>query len=228
MAGGGRCEGCNAAIAAEATRCEFCGAAVTTAPVATTTENVFARIREHPVFRAVEAHPPTEGHVGGQLRVAQWMGCVGVAIALTVLTVFMTVAGGMSFGVSRLGRGEWSAFPFLFVAIPLLVFGVFVWGAMTAGRKLRRFRAAPVQVVPAVVVAKRTLVSGGKHGGTTYFVTLGFEDGSRLELDAPGPTFGTTAEDDPCAAVLRGGYLVDLRLVPLDAPAPVDRPRSRA
>jgi len=215
MAGGGRCDGCNAAIAADAVRCEFCGAAVLPSLDAPAGADVFARIREDRIFREVEARPPVEGHVGSRLRVASWMGCVGVAIAASILTGSVLIAGGASWGLSRAGGGTASILPFAFVALPLLLCGVFVWVAMAARSRLRSFRQAPVRVVPALVVAKRTQGSGGKHAGTTYYVTLELEDASRLELEAPGPTFGTAAEGDPCAAVLRGGFLVDLRHVPL-------------
>ena len=228
MVGAGRCDGCNAAIAEDSARCEFCGAPVASASRDPGRESAFELIRTHPAFTDLTHRPPSEGAIGTQLRAASWIGVAGAVLAAGVLAIFVVVAGGMSWGVSRVGGGGWAALPFVVVGLPLLVCSVFVFVAMSQRSRLRSFRRAPVRVVPAVVVAKRTHVTGGESARTTYFVTLEMEDTSRLEVEAPGPVFGGTAEGDPCAAVLRGGFLVDLRHVPLTASAPVDRPRARA
>lgn len=228
MAGVGRCDGCNAAIAEDSARCDYCGAAAAAAPREPAHGSVFSRIRAHPTFADLARRPPSEGAIGTHLRAASWIGVAGAVFATGVLAVFVLVAGGMSSRVSRVGGGGWAALPFVVVGLPLVVCSVFVVVAMSQRSRLRKFRRAPVRVLPAVVVAKRTHVAGGESRATTYFVTLELEDGSRLEVEAPGPVFGGSAEGDPCAAVLRGGFLVDLRHVPLAAPAPVDRPRVRA
>ncbi len=53
--------------------------------------------------------------------------------------------------------------------------------------------------VDAIVVSKRTEVSGGgadSHSSTWYYVTFQFESGDRLELSVNGREFGLLAEGD--------------------------------
>jgi len=105
------------------------------------------------------------------------------------------------------GAGAMALFP-----LALMLAGVFMIGGMirTGLRKAK----APVLRTLAVMVNDRTEVSTSGTGddrrtSTSYYATLQFKDGSRLELPATSGIVGHTAHGDIGLAVMRGGDLVD-------------------
>ena len=88
-----------------------------------------------------------------------------------------------------------SAFQFLWLAVFVLMLGVFISTFVKSARKERENDAAPRLTTEAALVAKRTQVQGD-HARTTYFATFQFESGDRLELEIPHNQFGYLVEGD--------------------------------
>ena len=85
------------------------------------------------------------------------------------------------------------------VLIFLAVIGIFAYVIINAISTWVRNNNSPVETYNAVVVAKRTNVSGGgkdSSASTSYHVTFQLEDNSRLELGVHAPEYGALAEGD--------------------------------
>lgn len=85
------------------------------------------------------------------------------------------------------------------VMIFLAVIGFFAYLIFNGVSTWVKNNNSPVETYNAVVVAKRTNVSGGSgdSGATTsYFVTFQLDDGSRLELRVKYNDYGAIAEGD--------------------------------
>ena len=86
-----------------------------------------------------------------------------------------------------------------FVAVFLAVFGLIAVQILRGLGEWSRNNAAPVEEVPAAVVAKRTEVSGHMDGGstwTTYYATFEFDGGGRREFRVAGRESGVLVEGD--------------------------------
>jgi hypothetical protein len=102
-------------------------------------------------------------------------------------------------------------------AMVLFPLGMLVVGVVVVGKSIVRALAkasAPVERRLAVVVDERTDISTHGSGddrrtSTTYYTTLQFKDGARLELPTSGSITGTVTRGDIGLAVMRGGDLVD-------------------
>lgn len=78
------------------------------------------------------------------------------------------------------------------IGIPIVIAGIRVASRRSVERAYPRLQAE------ARVVDKRTRIEGGSRVPTDqrYFVTFEFPDGSRLELDVPGPESGLLVVGD--------------------------------
>ena len=95
-----------------------------------------------------------------------------------------------------------SLFPILFLAVFVLVLGIFVTTAVRGIRTYRKNNASPVLTVDCRIVAKRTEVSrqtNGEslsHSFTRYYATFQVESGDRLEFAMEGRDYGQLAQGD--------------------------------
>ena len=98
-------------------------------------------------------------------------------------------------------------FPIIFSLSFLLIFGVVIFGFITAIRQWSKNNNSPRLTVPATVVAKRTNVSHHHHNhgvdtmahhstSTDYYVTFQVESGDRMELHMAGHQYGLLVEGD--------------------------------
>jgi hypothetical protein len=65
----------------------------------------------------------------------------------------------------------------------------------------------PIQTLPAVIVAKRSHVSGGSgntSAHTTYYATFELPGGERRELHVPSVVYGQLAEGDQGQVTFQG------------------------
>ncbi|UUO09206.1 DUF2500 family protein [Blastopirellula sp. J2-11] len=118
-------------------------------------------------------------------------------------------------------------FRFMIFVVPCIIF-LFVVTSIGFGLVARHFSGhvyssvfqniealekSPVEVRPAIAVAKRTQVWGGigNHAASTrYFVTFETEDGRRQEYALwYGAMYGGIAEDDAGVLFTRGDYAAD-------------------
>lgn len=84
-------------------------------------------------------------------------------------------------------------------------------------KKQDELERAPIDVLPAIAVGKRTQVWGGAGdtaAKTNYYVTFELEDGSRREYALwYGTMYGRIVEEDPVVLFARGDYAADFDLV---------------
>ena len=99
------------------------------------------------------------------------------------------------------------------VVIMLMIVAVLVLMSFMLVR-WRRFKAAPIQRLPAIVLDKRTEVSSGEY--THYYVTIGKRGGGRQEYNAGGDVYGMVSKDDKGVAYIKDTSLLDFRRLALE------------
>ncbi|WHX98216.1 DUF2500 domain-containing protein [Neobacillus sp. DY30] len=94
-------------------------------------------------------------------------------------------------------------FPIFFI----LVFGIILFTIFKGIKQWNYNNKQPRLNVDAVVVSKRTQVSGGSNdssASTWYYVTFQVESGDRMELAVRGSDYGMLAEGDFGELVFQG------------------------
>ena len=94
----------------------------------------------------------------------------------------------------------------------IAVFGFFAYLIIGGITQWVRNNNSPVETYEAVVVAKRTEVSGGGNdtmASTSYFVTFELESGQRIELRAKANQYGMIAEGDRGVLTCQGTRFLD-------------------
>ncbi len=95
-----------------------------------------------------------------------------------------------------------SIFPFLFIAVFVIVIGTFIVFAVRGAKTWSKNNASPRLTVSAQVVTKRTQVShhhhqdSMSHTSTAYYATFQVESGDRMEFSVSGSEYGMLAEGD--------------------------------
>ncbi|MCX4372164.1 MAG: DUF2500 domain-containing protein [Dysosmobacter sp.] len=95
-----------------------------------------------------------------------------------------------------------SIFPFLFIAVFVIVIGAFIVSAVRGAKTWSKNNASPRLTVSAQVVTKRTQVShhhhqdSMSHTSTAYYATFQVESGDRMEFSVSGSEYGMLAEGD--------------------------------
>lgn len=205
------CPHCGAKIGAHSTEyCEYCG---TVLPREEPREPArrepsrldrFDALRGHSDYnRLMHREPPSSGLVFA--GVGSIVGAlVFVGIAGTMATFFFGAAGPAR-------QAGPSAFGVLFTIVPVAVVIAGIFMLVKAIGGTAKVAGAPMLRTPALIVDKRTRVSGGgehSRAQTRYFVTIENQDGRREELRAHGHVAGTLASDDIGIAYVKGGHLV--------------------
>ncbi len=130
--------------------------------------------------------------------------------------IMLGMAGVIGFGGFQAGGGSFAAFslaPLLMAVVPIgfVVFGVFLFRHLK--KKMESMEDDPVNALPAVVIDKRTHVSGGGNNSsshTSYFITCEVEDGNRKEYQVwDGAMYGRLTADDAGILFVRAGYGLD-------------------
>ena len=90
-----------------------------------------------------------------------------------------------------------SIFPVLFIAVFVIVIGMFIGTAVSGAREWHRNNQSPVLTVSAVIITKRQKYTHHENGSSTrYYATFEVESGDRMELSLSGPEYGLLAEGD--------------------------------
>lgn len=92
-----------------------------------------------------------------------------------------------------------SLFPVFFIVIFVIVIGFFLFVIIKGIGQWSSNNKQPRLTVKAVVVSKRTKVSGGSgdsFASTWYYATFEVESGDRMELAVNGQEYGLLAEGD--------------------------------
>lgn len=197
------CDRCGATIE-ESAFCKYCGARVMrpAAGAATTDRARFELAAASPNYAVAMAHEP-KAPVVINIVAPLFMAAFGIGFL-----VLSTTMMGHDDGMPATPAG----FRLLFAAIPLAFVGICAWMVVRGVR----FARAPVQKALAVVIDERTAVSGGgkdRAVRTTYYATVQFEAGDRLEYETYGWLAGRIAAGDLGVAFTKGHMLIDfLRL----------------
>ena len=195
------CPQCGAAIKRGDGRfCSHCAAALPDRPRITDDEwrthadrfDEAERDAQHGIALGLEAPPP-------QLM-------MGVVFPAIFLLFWLGVGSFIIRGFAEVG-GVMALFPVLLVGFGVVMIGTMIYKTVQKAK-------APVLRTLAVVVDKRTNVSSSGTGddrrtSTSYYATLQFRDGSRLELPTGGNIAGHVTDGDIGLAVMRGGDLID-------------------
>jgi Protein of unknown function (DUF2500) len=193
------CHHCGATIKNQGARfCEFCGTEIVRegAPRMQTRDEAletrFDLLREHgELQRLMKLTPKVEAPPSN----------LGILIIGPVMIVFifffMKTAGG-------------AGAPGFFFLIPLVALGVVGFGIAKGVSNTTKYRSAPLQRSPAIVVDERVKVSGGGKNSsarTAYFATLEFEDGQRREYSVGQRLAGSITEGDAGVAYTKHKHL---------------------
>jgi hypothetical protein len=102
----------------------------------------------------------------------------------------------------------------LFLIIPLIILlgfiligGLIIFLIAKSVRQWHSNNQQPIQTVPALIVAKRSHVSGGSGNSsahTTYYATFELPGGERRELHVPSSIYGQLAEGDQGQVTFQG------------------------
>jgi hypothetical protein len=200
------------------TTCQFCGS---TAPPlsAPSRSDVFARVKSSPEYQR-RTSPERQAALPKYPAIAKVLPAVVIVMFIggsAFMAVMMLVVGGV-FGVAgaRLGGpmgGGLSLAPLLMALCPMafVALGVFIF--LHLRKKMREFQQAPILADAALIVGKRTQVSGGSGDSsatTRYFVTVEREDGSRTEFLAMTPDlYSRVAEEDAGVLFTRSTLALD-------------------
>ena len=213
-----KCSGCGAENVAAAVVCEFCQSAL-----AITADNAqeaaLERVKASAVYAArnsAERQARLPDYTAGQKVLVSVFFAMFIGVALFIFVVALVMAG--FFGV--VGRSEaggpgaaLSLVSLCISVVPLLFVALGVWALVHTTRKMRTQERAPVEAVAAVVVDKRTHVSGGGHNSsasTAYYVTCQTEDGQRREYRVwGGEVFGKLAAGDAGVLFIHAGCALD-------------------
>ena len=193
-----KCTSCGAEIQPGATTCEYCDSSIEILAANgdrvwlfehVKRSDVYAR-RDSPERLAAMPKTPAIGNVV----------LIGFLVIWTLGSGFiMVMAWGMA-GVASAGFGPVGLIPLAMSIVPMAFVGLGVFMIIKTVRKMKQYNEAPVEANPAVIVSKRTQVSGGSDdssSSTYYFVTAEFEDGRRQEFrPARTELFGRIAEGD--------------------------------
>lgn len=132
----------------------------------------------------------------------------GIALFIFVMAVSMSGAVGMM----RHNSG-FALIPLCMSFVPLGMFVLGIVFAISQFKKMNQMENAPLETVPAIVVGKRTEVTGGGKNSsarTTYHATFETEDGRREEYQLwDGRLYGRLSDDDGGVVFLRDRYAVD-------------------
>jgi len=207
-----KCPNCGAKTGSESVNyCSYCGSALTERlGPDEQRRSRFEAMERHPSFaKLMRREPKTTGHALSH-GFGVVFGLVFVAIALVMFQLFGGVASAFDGFPSSNGPPIFFRyFPLLFVA-----FGIFfVIKMLTRTTKLV---AGDTQRKPAIVVDKRTEVSGSSDSHRTYYyLILEDPDGQRAEHAVGGNVMGSAAPGDIGIAYFKSDLLVDFSRVPV-------------
>ena len=207
-----KCRSCGAEVPTGGVACEFCGSSAPS-PVASvghttgaaTNETLFARIKDSTDF-ARRNTPERQAALPKFPSFALVVPIVFFTIFIGI-AVFMTGASIVMAGVAG------SPIPALMSLCPMAFIGIGIFGMVTVVKKAKDFQGAVVVARPAIIVGRRTNVSGGSgdsSASTNYFLTAEFEDGTREEFQPmQADLFARIAERDAGVLFSRSKIALD-------------------
>lgn len=207
-----KCPSCGASLPEDSLTCDFCGS-VTATPSQQRDKDTFRRIKESSQYRQrndpqrIERLPKPGVATKIFFGVFFTIFC-GICFAGVIMTIVMSGLVG-----SMQGFRGFAIIPFCMGVVPLGMLGLGGYLAITQFKKMQSLETGELTTQPAIVVGKRTMVSGGSGDSsatTSYFVTFESEDGERREHQIwDGSLYGRISEDDAGVLFLREQYAID-------------------
>ena len=205
-----KCSCCGADLSPEKPNCEYCGSSADLPRVPPGCA-LFERIKLSPQYQRREtperhAALPKQPALATVIPILFFMIFIGASLLMAAMSAVMA-------------REVESPIPLIMALLPLSFAVLGVCLAVQFARKRHQFGEAPVLAQAAVLVAKRTAISGGSgdsSASTAYFLTAEFEDGRREEFQAMTPdVYGRFAERDAGVLFTRGSFALDFDRVAL-------------
>jgi len=207
-----KCPSCGASLPDDSLTCEYCGSR-TAPPSEQHDQDIFRRVKQSPLY--------ADRHSAARIERLPKPGVGQMVFMGVFFTMFCGVSlfiAFMAIGIGGFASFSENAFPFSFIpmCMGIVPIGMFAFGVFMAVKMYQRFqsmRDGKVDASPAIVVGKRTQVSGGSgdsSASTAYFVTFEMEDGQRKEMMVyDGSLYGRVSEDDAGILFSRGEFAVD-------------------
>jgi hypothetical protein len=213
-----KCLSCGADNSPSQVKCSHCGSHLPTSAKSDKAA-VFARIKASNQY--VDRNSPERlaklPKIGGLQKVFLQVFFVMFIGGSAFMALFMWgMAGVVGLVGFQVEGGMFAAFslaPLLMSIVPIgfVVLGVFLFKKLK--KKMDSLEDGPVETVLAVIIDKRTLVSGGggnSSSHTGYYITCEAEDGARKEYQVwDGSMYGRLTADDAGVLYVRGGYGLD-------------------
>lgn len=153
-------------------------------------------VKNHPEYPDLLKLTPSSARIYGRSGCTAIIGLI-FALATLFLNFFDPISPPGFFRILLLA--------FTALGVGLVVYGLF---------RLIKVSTSRLSRGPAIVVDKRTAVSGGGQSSpasTTYYITLQLDDSDRHELEVTGKLYGKITKDDAGVAYIRDRYLLDFR-----------------
>ena len=209
------CPNCGADVTAGAAFCQYCGSALPRSEGSEDRLAVIERVKRSPEYQQrnsaerIDRLPKYQAFHKAFMVVFFTM-FIGVAVFISLMMLGMSGVFGFlgfrGFG----GHGAlFSVIPLMMAVVPIAFIAIGVLGFNSMRKKMASIETSPVEAVPAVVVDKRTQVSGGGDSSarTSYFVTCETENGDRSEYQLwDGKLYGSMSAGDAGVLFLRAGY----------------------
>ncbi len=205
-----KCQSCGADVKPGEAVCQFCGSSMRlpeTQPSNTASrQDEFERIKRSPEYQrrdSVQRHDalPKVSALAQAIPMAIIVVFIGVSGFIAFMAMVMAgLFGFIGLGVAGpLGAG-FSIIPLIMAVVPIGFVGLGIFLFTRVRKKFCEFRDAPIHTAAAVIIGKRTQVSGGSGDSsatTAYFITVELEDGARKEFGLMTPDlYARVAEDD--------------------------------
>lgn len=207
-----KCPSCGASLPEDSLTCEYCGSR-TTPPSQQHDQDIFRRVKQSPQYadrlsteRVQRLPKPGVGQM------------IFIVVFFTIFCGISLFIAVMAIGIGGVASLSENAFPFSLIpfCMGIVPIGMFAFGIFMAIKLFQRFqlmRDGKVDAAAAIIVGKRTQVSGGSgdsSASTAYFATFEFEDGERKEFMVyDGSLFGRISEDDAGVLFSREKFAVD-------------------
>jgi len=206
-----KCTSCGADIQPGVTVCEYCDSSVELAEV----NGQRAWLIEHVKQSAEYARRDSPERLAAVPRIPALINVFPIifSVVFTMIALVITLGAWRMAGAASAGFGLVGLIPLAMSIVPIgfVVLGIFIFRKSLT--KAREYKQAPVEARAAVIVGRRTAVSGGSNhssASTCYFVTAEFEDGRRQEFQPMRPSlFGRIAEGDAGVLFSRSDVALD-------------------
>lgn len=156
-------------------------------------------VKNDPKFPELLKVKPSSSRIYGRLGCGVLFGIIFAGGPLFINYILIDPVGGQ----------PWY-FRLILSLFTLLGVGMIIYGIY----RLIKLSTTKLRRLPALIVDKRTSVSGGGQSSsarTTYYVTVELDDGERQELESAGKLYGKITKDDVGAAYIRERFLLDFR-----------------